>query len=272
MKYQEIPLHVSGSGENARLIVYLLDTPEDSVKIENRPVIILCPGGAYERTSFREGEPQAMYFLNQGYHVGILRYTTQPARFPTALLELGTAMKIFRENAKGWCVDEKNIFVQGSSAGGHLAASLGVFWKDDFLSEALAMDADILKPKGIVLSYPVISAEDAIMEERSFRALLGDDYKEKKQEVSLEYRVNKNTPPCFIWHTYEDTTVPVENSLVFAMALRKHNIPLELHIFQKGMHGLGPATALVERPDGTGVQKECQCWMELADIWMKNLM
>ena len=66
--------------------------------------------------------------------------------------------------------------------------------------------------------------------------------------------------------------MPVENSLVFAMALRKHNIPLELHIFQKGMHGLGPATALVERPDGTGVQKECQCWMELADIWMKNLM
>lgn len=272
MKYQEIPLKVEGSQEYARLVTYILDTPEEVIAITKRPVIILCPGGSYEFTSYREGEPLAMYYLNQGYHVGVLKYSAAPSRFPTSLLELGMSVKIFHDHAKEWCVDTDNIFVQGSSAGGHLAASYGVFWNREFLAKALGVTNETLKPKGLVLSYPVISSDESIGHKQSFENLLGEDYEEKKDTVSLEKQVTEYTPPCFLWHTYVDDTVPVENSLVFAMALRKYQIPLEMHIFQKGVHGLGPATELVRRPDGVGVQEECQCWMELADVWMKNLI
>ena len=129
----------------------------------------------------------------------------------------------------------------------------------------------MLRPKGLILSYPVVTADKESAHMGSFQNLLGDKYRKVKENLSLEKQVGQHTPPCFIWHTFEDNTVPVENALLLAMALRKSKVPTELHIFQKGIHGLGPATKLVEKPDGSGVQKECQCWVDLADTWLNNL-
>lgn len=273
MIYKEIPIQAEGSAEDARLVVYILDTPEEKIKIQKRPVMILCPGGGYERTSYREGEPLAMHFLNRGYHVGVLRYSTAPAVFPTALMELGMAVKLFHTYEREWKVDTEHIIVQGSSAGGHLAASLGVFWNQPFLWEALQVPAEMLKPKGLILSYPVISSDEEKAHTASFKNLLGDAYasQEKKELVSLERQVGVHTPPCFIWHTFTDQTVPVGNSLRMALALERYKIPTELHIFREGIHGLGTATKLVEKPDGAGVQAECQCWVDLADAWLAGL-
>ena len=89
--------------------------------------------------------------------------------------------------------------------------------------------------------------------------------------MSLENQVTHTMPPTFIWHTAEDQTVPVENSLLMTMALRRADVPVELHIFPKGEHGLSLATKHVEREDGSGVQDECACWIELADVWLEKL-
>lgn len=271
MLYKEIPIQTNGSAPDTKLVTYILDTPGEHIKIRKRPAVILCPGGGYELTSYREGEPLAMHFLSKGYHVGVLRYSICPARFPTALLELGIAMSLFHEHAEEWKVDTDHIIVQGSSAGGHLAGCLGVFWNRQFLTDILGISSSVLRPAGLILSYPVITADEAYAHMGSFQNLLGDEFYKEKENLSLEKQVGPHMPPCFIWHTFEDRTVPVENTLLLAMALKKAKVPAEIHIFQKGIHGLGLASELVEKPDGSGVQKECQCWVDLADVWLNNL-
>ena len=272
MIYEEIPVRAEGSADYARLQVYIQDTPHDgSLKVKKRPLILICPGGGYVRTSYREGEPTALHFLSKGYHACVLRYSVAPVHFPTQVLEVGKAMQIIRENAAKWKVDMDRIVVQGSSAGGHLAASYGVFWEHGLLVSRLKTGEEALRPRGIMLSYPVITADPEYAHRESFEMLLGEAYEAMADEVSLEKRVTKSVPPCFIWHTMEDETVPVENSLLFAMALRKEQIPAELHIFPEGAHGLSLASPVVERENGEGVQAECARWIELADAWLERL-
>lgn len=256
---------------DAHVVFYILDTPGEKLRIQKRPFVILCPGGGYEHTSFREGEPLAMYYLGRGYHAAVLRYSTAPAVFPAALLELGRTMTIIHENAEKWKVDTDRIFVQGCSAGGHLAGCLGTMWKEPFLSEELHTDSRLLRPAGLLLCYPVISSRAGTAHEGSFRSLLGEQYEEKKDSLSLEDRVTSDTPPCFIWHTFADATVPVNNSFLMAQALHRCHVKTELHVFQEGAHGLGAADELSRRKDGSGVQEECQCWLDLSYRWMEGI-
>ncbi len=264
MIYREIPIQVEGSADDARIQVYIQDTPHDgSLKIEKRPLILICPGGGYERTSFREGEPIALHFLSRGYHACVLRYSAAPIHFPTQMLEVGQAFQVIGEHADEWNVDMERIVVQGSSAGGHLAACYGAFWNQG--------KAEDMKPKGIMLSYPVITSDPAYAHIGSFENLLGEDYEAYKERLSIEKQVTKDMPPCFIWHTLKDDTVPVENSLMFVTALHKAGISAELHIFPEGEHGLSLASKIVERADGRGVQEECAQWIHLADRWLERL-
>lgn len=272
MIYKEIEIQVEGSADYAKLETYILDTPHDrGLKIQKRPMVLICPGGAYAMTSYREGEPLAMHFLNRGYHACVLRYSVAPCHFPTQVLEVGQAVRIIRAHEEEWNVDTENLFIQGASAGGHLAASYGIFWNQEFMASKLQMQAEELKPKGILLSYPVITTDSRYGHLESFENLLGEKFAQCADTMSLENQVTKNMPPCFIWHTVTDGTVPVENSLLMAMALRKANVSIELHIFPEGEHGLSLANSLVEREDGSGVQKECARWIDLADAWMDKL-
>ena len=137
MKYLEIPIEVNGSVEDARLETYILDTPTEKIMIKRRPMVVICPGGGYEKLSFREGEPVAMQFLARGYHACVLRYSVAPARYPVPLLELGQVMRILRSHAAEWLIDTDKIFVSGASAGAHLAGMLGVFWNQGWLADML---------------------------------------------------------------------------------------------------------------------------------------
>ena len=137
MRYLEIPIQVEGSLEYAKLETYLLDTPTEKIRIQKRPMVVICPGGGYEKLSYREGEPLAVHFLDQGYHACVLRYSVAPARFPTPLLELGEVMKLIRARAEEWQVDTDHILLHGASAGGHLIGMLGVFWKKEWLAMKL---------------------------------------------------------------------------------------------------------------------------------------
>lgn len=272
MIHEKLEIQLKNSEFKANLFTYFLDnSPEIDLK-RKRPVVLICPGGGYAMTSDREAEALAVKFMAMGYHAAILRYSVAPARFPEALLQLATAVSMLRENAEKWHIDENKIVVQGSSAGGHLAASLGVFWNRTFMAETLGMDSEMFRPNGLMLSYPVITS-GKMAHQGSFENVLGEDYvdEEKRRFLSLEYNVNRDTPPTFLWHTAPDDTVPVENSLLFFQALHALDIPAEMHIYPVGGHGLGLATAETATPEGYGIQAECESWISLAGEWMKHL-
>ena len=272
MIHEKMEIQLKNSEFKANLFTYFLDNSPEIDPKRKRPVVLICPGGGYAMTSDREAEALAVKFLAMGYHAAILRYSVAPARFPEALLQLATAVALLRENAEKWHIDENKIVVQGSSAGGHLAASLGVFWNKPFVAEALGMESKVFRPNGLMLSYPVITSGEK-SHQGSFENVLGEQYadEEKRRFLSLEYNVSRDTPPTFLWHTAPDDTVPVENSLLFFQALHALDIPAELHIYPVGGHGLGLATAETARLEGYGIQAECESWITLAGEWMKHL-
>lgn len=266
------PIQVEGSLPEAKLVTYLQDYSE-SIAVEDRPLILICPGGAYAYTSDREAEPIALQFLAMGYHAAVLRYSCAPAKYPVALLELASAIALIRRNGEKWHVDRDKIIVQGCSAGGHLAASLGMFWSEAFLAKSLGLEApqgELLRPNGMILCYPVITAGE-FAHRGSFENLLGEREAELSGKMSLETQVSHKTPRAFIWHTFADQSVPVENSLLLACAMRRAGIPIELHIYPKGGHGLSLANRLSMSRDGGGIQEECSSWILLAKTWLEHL-
>lgn len=269
MIHNTYPIQVEGSLPDTRLVIYIQEY-SDQIGIDKRPLVLLCPGGAYQHTSDREAEALVLQFLAMGYHAAILRYSCAPAKYPTALLELAAGVKLIREHASEWHVDINKIFVQGCSAGGHLAASYGMFWSEDFVAEAVRVaDKEQLRPNGMILCYPVITSGE-FAHRGSFENLLGERTVQLSEKLSLEKQVNANTPRAFIWHTFEDDAVPVENSLLLVGALRKAGIPTEFHMYPKGGHGLGLANKLTSTAEGGAIQEECTSWIELAHTWIEH--
>ena len=265
------PIQVEGSLPETKLITYIQDYYEE-VAIDTRPLVLICPGGGYVGTSNREGEALAMQFLAMGYHAAVLKYSCAPAVYPTALTELAASMLLIRRNVKEWHVNPDQIIVLGCSAGGHLAASLGVFWEEAFLAEALnikSSELKLLRPDGMILCYPVITSGE-YAHRGSFQNLLQDREEELSEKMSLELQVSPKTPPTFIWHTYTDGAVPVENSLLFVSALRKAGVSVEFHMYPEGGHGLSLANRLTCNRGGDAVQEECTSWISLVHTWMEH--
>lgn len=258
--------------EKADLYTYILDNSPGIDPNRKRPMVVICPGGGYKHTSDREAEPVAIQLLSQGFHASILRYSVEPATFPTSLCQLASAIGLIRENAENWNVDPNKIIVLGFSAGGHLTASLGVFWNKEFLTEQLSYTSDQIKPNGLILSYPVISSGQHA-HSGSFQSLLGDQHDEKLLElVSLEKQVSSETPPTFLWHTVTDASVPVENSILFAQALLQHKVAMEMHIYPEGVHGLSLGTEETQSiGKTTHIQPEVENWIEMTGRWVKGL-
>lgn len=235
-----------------------------------RPCVLVCPGGGYLMTTDREAEPIALAFSANGFQTAILRYPVAPSRFPEALYCLGEAVAWLRAHAGECRINPAQITVAGFSAGGHLAASLGVFWNKDSLWAGTGLEKEAIRPDRLLLGYPVItSGEHAHL--NSFDQLLGPDVDgERREEVSLEKHVTCRVPPTFLWHTFEDQIVPVENSLLFAVALRKKRVPFELHVYSEGVHGLALANDLTMDAGGGGVCKSCEGWLALACDWLRR--
>ena len=273
MIHKKTEIKARGMEAVGNLYTYFLDSSIEMRPNEKRPVILMCPGGGYEMTSDREAEPMAMQFLAMGYHVAILRYSVCPVRYPAALLQVAESVLYLKEHADEYHIDPEKIVVQGCSAGGHLAANYGIAWNSPFLTKLMGMenDPERLCVAGLLLCYPVITSGEKAHEE-SFRNLLGEQYEEKKDELSLENQVTPDTPPTFLWHTATDETVPVENSLYFFQACLQQGVSAELHIYPVGGHGLSLANEETCRANGIGVQKECQSWIGLAQTWLEEIL
>lgn len=177
-------------------------------------------------------------------------------------------MKEIRKHAGEWHVDENKIILLGFSAGGHLAASYGVFWQQEAVAEAMGCESEMLRPNGLVLCYPVISSKEEIAHTESMQNLLGTAYEEKKESMSLEDQVGPQVPKTFLWHTFADDSVPFWNSFRFVEALGKAGIPMEYHLYPEGGHGLSLANETVARKDGSGVEPGCQSWIPLLKSWL----
>ena len=267
-KYEVIDMKIAHSVQ-ATLTIYAHEDYQEVYGERKRPMIVICPGGAYGMTSDREAEAIAVRFMGMGYHAVVLRYSVAPARYPVALRQLAKTVALLRKNSEKWHIEKDKIIVSGFSAGGHLAASLGVFWNTEELAKITEMDNQMIRPDGMILNYPVITSGEFGHEE-SFRNLLGDRYEELKDQMSLEFQVTEDTPKTFIWHTFEDQTVLLDNTLLFVQALYKKGIPVEYHVFPQGPHGLGLANELTANENGRGIVRACEPWSELAGKWLNR--
>lgn len=211
---------------------------------EIHPAMIIVPGGAYRNASPSEAHLPAETFYRFGYNVFVLAYTVNLLDTPLKmqpLQDISRAVRMIRSRSALYSVDSEKVAVCGFSAGGHLAASLCVHCRD------VADPDDELsrwsnRPDAAILAYPVITSGEYTHQD-SMRALLGEDPgTEALEYMSLEKHVKQDTPPCFIWQTVTDGTVPVENSYLFAQACREKGVPFAHHVFSEGVHGLSVAT------------------------------
>lgn len=234
------------------------------------PGVLICPGGAYAHVSQREAEPVALQLLARDICAFVLQYDVAPARYPTQLLQAAEAMAYIRENKERYYVNKLGIM--GFSAGGHVAANVAVSWQEELLSKELCKPNEIFRPDALVLCYPVITAGE-FTHESSMENLSGSADPAAWQKHSLEKLVTDKTPKTFLWHTWEDRDVPVENSLLFASALRRAGVLTEMHIYPHGVHGLSIATERVALPENYAkrVRPEVQPWIGMAARWLKEM-
>jgi acetyl esterase/lipase len=274
MHYETIAIwdHFKGNIHGrATLDAYIPEHSPEISFIKNKKAVLVCPGGGYYFVSKREGEAVALAFAAQGFNAFVLTYEVAPAvRHPQPILDVSRAVCLIRENAEKWHTDPDKISVCGFSAGGHLAASLGVFWREAYIRDMLGIPEGLNKPNSLILCYPVITSRIGLAHRGSFYNLLGEGREESVYKtMSLENFVSGDTPPAFLWHTFDDGAVPVENSLLFAQGLKKADIPFELHVFPQGAHGL----SLCDERTSTGpehLNPHAAQWFELCVAWLKK--
>lgn len=256
--------------EYVKLTVYIQDRSPEIPLSELRPMVVVCPGGAYVYTSDREAEPIAIHFLNSGFNAAVVRYSVgNDATYPDPLVDVSKALKLIRENHERYHTDPNKIAVCGFSAGGHLTAMMGVHWNRPEVIDASGCHNEENKPNALILGYPVVSGDYMFTHVQSIQNISGvkegELSLEQKQFFSCDKNVGQHTPPTFIVHTMKDQAVPVRNALAFASALEENKIDFELHIFQNGCHGL----SLSDRRT-TWVDNDMAKWPEMASNWLWN--
>lgn len=227
--------------------------------------IVICPGGGYHILANHEGEHYALWLNEQGITAVVLKYrlASDGYHYPYMFYDVARAIRYTRYMSGEWGIDQNRIGVMGSSAGGHLSSLILTHFDSGKINDSDPIENQSSRPDLGILCYPVISMLSEIGHAGCREALIG---KEPSQEMimllSSEFNVKPNTPPCFIWHTYEDDGVKVENSLVFAEALSKAKIPYELHIYEKGHHGLGLGSGDYNPSKWLPWTTECSRWLK----------
>jgi acetyl esterase/lipase len=225
--------------------------------------IVICPGGGYGHLSMdREGQQIADWLNSIGVAGFILKYRHGGVGYghPAPLQDAQRAVRIVRSRAEEWGLNPQRIGIMGFSAGGHLASSAGTHFQNNYYEPKDEIDKASCRPDFMVLLYPVITMEDAYTHKGSKRNLLGENPDPQLVEnLSNEKQVTDKTPPTFLVHSNQDTTVPAENSIFFYLALRKAGVPAEMHIYQNGSHGTA-----IEKKYGV-----ISTWPERCTEWMK---
>ncbi|HVV72942.1 MAG TPA: alpha/beta hydrolase [Verrucomicrobiae bacterium] len=227
--------------------------------------IVICPGGGYGMLASHEGVDYARFLNEEGIAGFVLKYRLGSAgyRHPSMLMDAARAVRTVRARAAEWKVDPKRIGLMGSSAGGHLASTLLTHFDSGKADSSDPIERQSSRPDLGILCYAVITMGE-FTHEGSKHNLLGEHPSpELVRELSNELQVTKETPPCFLWHTWEDRVVPVENTLQFAEALRRAGVPFDLHIYQKGAHGLGLGAPYAQKDKRHPWTRDLVYWLKL---------
>jgi acetyl esterase/lipase len=226
--------------------------------------IVICPGGGYGMLAPHEGGQYARFLNEYGIAGFVLKYRLGSGgyRHPAMLQDAARAVRTVRARAGEWQVDPKRIGIMGSSAGGHLASTLLTHFDSGQADAADPIERQSSRPDLGILCYAVISLGKFTHQGSKHNLLGPDPSPELVRLLSNELQVTKETPPCFIWHTYEDNAVPVENSLQFAEALRKAGVPCDLHIYQKGQHGIGLGSSNWNSEKRHPWTRDCIFWLQ----------
>lgn len=239
---------------------YLQEMTNDGGIRNIRPSVMILPGGAYRYRSARERDSVAMYFLAQSYNVFILDYSVDAeAGSLNPLLEASAALIKIREHALAWMCDPTRVAVIGFSAGGHLAASIGILHDHPRVTSVQKIIDQNNRPDALILCYPVINGH-----RESLDLVSGGD-EGIRELMMLDRHVSASSTPAFIWHTMTDPAVPVENALDLIVAYRKAGVACEAHLFESGGHGLSMCTEEVGTPHPGAHQ-----WVALATAWLNT--
>ena len=256
------------------LTTYIHQDSPELLAGQRKPAILICPGGGYLNCSDREAEPVALRFAAMGYHTFVLRYSTYyqgrkgladpkevkdanpETMYPAPMLDIGKAFLTIQSRADEWLVDTDRIAICGFSAGAHNCAMYSTYWNDPVIYEHFGEKPEKFKPAAAILGYglynyhvmldPNYDWKDPfapVLRQAATVAYFGtkDPSQEMLKKCSPVYNIGSEMPPCFLWATTEDTLVPVVNSCEMSEALAKADIPFEVHIYEKGPHGLSLA-------------------------------
>ncbi len=225
------------------------------------PCIIIVPGGGYTHRAEHEGAPIAKWLNERGINSFVANYRVEPYSYPAPIIDVKRAIKFIRFHSEKFMIDPNKIGIMGFSAGAHIACCSAEYYDDEEYSPRDAVDKTSARPDLCVLCYPVISMKDEFCHMGSKERIAKNNPKLEKK-LSCEDNIREDMPPVFIWHTFEDKSVPVRNSLEMAIALKEKEIPFELHIYPNGRHGLGMTKCV----DIDGTNK----WPDSFENWLKR--
>ncbi len=245
-----VTVYKPSSLKNSRMSSCLtIDSADDKNPL---PVVVLCPGGGYQKYGISEALPVAEKLCGAGFYVFILSYAIgDTAADALPLKQLSQTVATIRENHSHFGINPNQISAMGFSAGGHLAASLGTLWNHPILSDCEGKN----RPDALCLCYPVISLKTLPHKGTNMRLLVGSNKKQFENLLSAELNVTDKTPPTFLWHSIDDSIVDVDHSIIFSNALKKAGVFYKLKLFEHGVHGCALADEMSPHPN-----KEVSSW------------
>lgn len=267
-----------------RLDLFLLSKLNQHYPLKKRGFVMVIPGGGYRFTSDREAEAIALWFNSLGLNSGVLRYRTDAALdniVQHALVEAAEALRLIRQQTQAWSLDTECIGVCGFSAGGHIALQLAT--KKRALAKSVLHIGEVedFQVDFAICGYPLVYYSQTLIEnqarfEEKSQSLLNQRYfgSEEPSEAVIAaanpiHYLSEETPPLFLWHTAEDEVVDVQQTLDLAMAARAYGIPIEVHIFEKGIHGLALANE-VTALHAEDIEPTVAEWTTLCVNWLRR--
>jgi acetyl esterase/lipase len=244
--------------DKPRLTIYLPAKPQAT-----GVGVVICPGGSYTGLAVdHEGHEVARLFSARGVASFILTYRLGPRyHHPAMLQDVLRAIRVVRSRASEFGIKPDHLGVMGFSAGGHLASSAATLFDHPDGKVSDGLETTSARPDFAILAYPVILMGQDATHKGSQKNLLGDSPSpELLARLSTERQVTAKTPPTFLFHTDADDGVPAENSVQFYLALRKAGVPAELHIFERGEHGVGLAP----------LDRSLSVWPDLLFAWLRS--
>lgn len=267
MKIEDLTL-TNFNGRSFKVHPYILAN-NPNLHRDQKPLIIVIPGGSFDHLSKRESEPVALAYNSHGYNAVVMEYNLvhDPGKiYPDAALDVLTTVKYFRDHASEYHVDPNKIITLGFSAGGHVASAANTMTNFAKYGQKYHFDAKEVRPNKTILGYPLINIEQIgfpIPEDQK------EDLPEEAELKDSALGVTRETPATFIFQAWDDPIVLISNSIEYITALKKNEVSCEAHLFDKGMHGFSlarPETSEKAYQDNPHVAH----WFELSLEWLNN--